>query len=312
MVDITFERIGFLWLLFTIPLMIALHFFLMKYTRRRAVVFANFQALKRVTGGMILSKNVTLLIVRVLIVLLLTLAVSGMTVWIKAPTSTFDYVIAVDDSSSMLAKDFQPDRITAAKETAKEFVDSVTSDVKIGVVSFAGVPKVENTLTDDREKVKETIDKIKISAIGGTDISSAIITSANMLVEDKNRARSVILITDGRQTTGGPLSEAIKYARSKEVTVSAIGMATKEGGSFETSKLLSTIDEEALTAIAIQTGGKFIKAGNKEEMKAAFNTIISQTEQNLPHPLQVWLLGIGLLLLFLEWGLINTRFRTLP
>ena len=312
MVDVTFDQIHFLWVLFAIPLMVALHFFLMKYTRRRAVIFANFAALKRVTGGMVLSKNITLLVTRVVIVLLLVLAASGVIVWTKAPSSDFNYVIAIDASGSMLAKDFDPNRLTAAKNTAKNFIDNVVSDVKIGVVSFSGNPKVESTLTNSKSEAKNAIDNIKISATGGTDIGSALVTSANLLVSETDRARSIILLTDGRHTTGGPLSEAVRYAREKEMTISAIGIATEAGGSFETSELLSTIDTEALDIITKNTGGRFFIAGDEAQMKEAFDTIVSSTDQNLPHPLRVWFLGFGLFFLFIEWGLINTRFRTLP
>lgn len=312
MVDVTFDNVHFLWVLFTIPLMIALHFFLLKYTKRRAVVFANFEALKRVTGGMVLSKNITLLITRLVIILFLTLAASGLVIWTKAPSSDFDYVLAIDASGSMLAKDFTPDRITAAKRTAKDFIGNVVSDVNIGVVSFSGVPKVESELTKQKAKAEEALDDIEISATGGTDIGNALVTSTNMLVHVKERARSIILLTDGRHTVGGPLSEAVRYARQKEVTISAIGIATEAGGSFEQTQLLSTIDEEAMKGITSQTGGMFFKAGDEAEMKAAFDQIITSSEQNLPHPMRVWFLGLGLLFLFVEWGLINTRFRTLP
>ncbi|HII72629.1 TPA: VWA domain-containing protein [Candidatus Woesearchaeota archaeon] len=312
MVDVTFEKIHFLWVLFTIPLMIALHFFLMKYTRHRALIFANFEALRRVTGGMVLSKNISLLVTRVIIVILFTLAAAGLTIWIKAPSSTFNYVIAVDSSASMLAKDYDPDRITIAKLTAQGFVDTVVADVEVGVVSFSGVPRVESEMTSNKEQIKEAIESIEVRATGGTDIASAIISSVNLLAAKQDRARSVIILTDGRHTTGGPLSEAMKYAREKEVAVMTIGIATAEGGSFEATELLSTLDEEALQSIATSTGGKFMKATNVEEMKGAFSTIIEQNEQNLPHPMRVWLLGIGMLFLFIEWGLINTRFRMLP
>ena len=312
MVDVTFDNVHFLWLLFTVPILVALHFFLMKYTKRRAIRFANFEALRRVTGGMVLSKNITLLVVRLLIVILLILSASGMIVWIKAPSSEFNYVITIDGSASMLAKDFDPDRLTAAKMTAKTFVDSVVSDVEVGVVSFSGIPRIEQSLTNDKATVKNAIDGVKITSTGGTDIGSAIVTSVNLLEPAKDRAKSVILLTDGRQTVGGPLSEAVKYAREKEVTVSTIAMATKAGGSFETTKLLSTVDTESLQGIASSTGGMFFQAIDEAELTTAFRNIIADTEQNLPHPLRVWFLGFGIFFLFLEWGLINTRFRVLP
>ena len=205
MVEVTFLNIHFLWALFAIPLIIALHFFLLKYTTRRAVLFANFEALKRVTGSMVLSKNITLLIIRVLVILFLTLSAAGIIIWTQGPGADFNYVIAIDASSSMLANDFEPNRLSVAKETAKDFSNSISAEAKIGVVSFSGVTKVETALTGDKKKVEEAIDKIQTSRTGGTDISGAIMTASNMLLTDTDKSMSVILLTDGQHTVGGPL-----------------------------------------------------------------------------------------------------------
>ncbi|MBW2971585.1 VWA domain-containing protein [Candidatus Woesearchaeota archaeon] len=312
MADITFLNIHFLWLLFTIPIMIALHFFLMKHTRQRAVLFANFEALKRVTGSMVLSKNITLLVIRNMIILFLTLSAAGMTVWTEGPGSEFNYVIAVDASSSMLADDFTPNRLVVAKDTAKSFINSLNAEVKIGVVSFSGISKVETALNNDRGKVEEAVDGIDISSAGGTDITGAITTAVNVLLTDYDRSMSVILLTDGQHTVGGPLEEGIKYAAQNRVMVHTIGIATEKGGSFELTQLLSTINEETLQRISDNTGGKFYKVGDEAEMAAAFQEIVTLSEQNIPHSLRMIFLVIGLLLLLAEWTLISTRFKTLP
>jgi Ca-activated chloride channel family protein len=310
--DITFLNIHFLWALFIIPIMIALHFFLLKYTHRRAVLFANFEALKRVTGSMVLSKNITLLIVRVLVVLFLTLSAAGMVIWTTGPGSDFNYVIAIDASSSMLADDFTPNRLEVAKENAKEFVNSLNAEVKIGVASFSGVSKIESSLTSRREDVEAAVEGISVSSTGGTDISGAITTAANMLITEYDRSMSVILLTDGQHTVGGPLDEGITYARDNKIVVHTIGIATEKGGAFELTKLLSTIDEVNLKRISDNTGGKFFRVGSKAEMQAAFLDVVTLAEQNIPHQLRLVFLAIGLLLLFGEWTLLSTRFRMLP
>ncbi|MFH1669355.1 MAG: VWA domain-containing protein, partial [Candidatus Woesearchaeota archaeon] len=230
MASITFLNIHFIWLLFAIPLMIALHFFLLKYTRRRAVLFANFEALKRVTGSIVLSKNITLLIIRVFIILFLTLSAAGLTFWIQGPGSDFNYVIAVDASSSMLADDFAPNRLEVAKETATDFIAAISQGTKIGIVTFAGTSKVEITLTDDKGVAAKAVSEIHISSAGGTDIASAIMTASNALLSEFDKAMSIILMTDGQHTVGGPLDEGIQYAMEKHITVHTIGIATEKGG----------------------------------------------------------------------------------
>jgi Ca-activated chloride channel family protein len=310
--DITFMNVGFLWALFTIPIMVALHFFLLKYTRRRAIIFANFEALKRVTGEVVLSKNITLLITRLLIILFLTLSAAGTTFWTLGPGSESNYVIAIDASSSMLADDFEPNRLEVAKETAKSFVDAMNAEVSLGVVSFSGVSRVETALTNNKKNVDENIDNIVISSAGGTDMSGAMMTAVNVLLNEPDKSKAIILLTDGQQTVGSQIEEGINYALSKRVVVHTIGIATDKGGSFELTKLVSTMDEESLKRISENTGGRFFRVGDKAQMQAAFNEIIVLSEQNIPHQLRLAFLIIGIVLLFFEWVLMNTRFRMLP
>ncbi|MFC1741678.1 VWA domain-containing protein [Nanoarchaeota archaeon] len=312
MADITFVNIHFLWLLFVIPIMIALHFFLLKYTRRRAVLFANFEALKRVTGSMVMTKNITLLIIKVFIVLFLILSAAGMAVWTKGQSSDFNYVLAVDASSSMLANDISPNRLDVAKETANDFAVSLNADVKMGIVSFSGVSKIEQTLTKERDLIGEGLENLKISKTGGTDISGAMMTSANILITEDDRSMSVILLTDGQHTSGGPIEEGINYAAQNHITIHTIGIATEKGGSFELTQLLSTLDETMLRRISDNTGGNFYKVGTKAEMQKAFAEIVTLSEQNIPYQTRLVFLVLALIFIFMEWTLLNTRFKVLP
>src|SRR3989344_2956742 len=123
--EIIFEKPEFLWLLLVIPLIVIVHFLTLKSTTRKAVKFANFETLERITGGQSLSKNFFLLFIRTLIILLFIFALSGTTISYIGQGSDFDYAIAIDASNSMLVQDLQPNRLEAAKERAVEFVDSL-------------------------------------------------------------------------------------------------------------------------------------------------------------------------------------------
>jgi Ca-activated chloride channel family protein len=265
-----------------------------------------------VTGGVVLSKNLTLLIIRLLIIFFLCFSAAGLTVWYEAPGSDFNYVIAIDASSSMLADDFDPDRLTVAKERSKAFVDSLDAKVNLGIVSFSGVSKIESTLTSERADISKVLDELVISGVGGTDISNAIFNSVNVLLAEPDRSMSIIMITDGQHTVGSPIEEGISYAITNRVVIHTVGIGTEAGGKFEISSLLSTLDEDSLTHIARSTGGKFFKAESAGAMTAAFNEIVELSEQNIPVQLRLSLLIIGLLLLISEWVLANSRFRTLP
>ncbi|HEY9702351.1 MAG TPA: BatA domain-containing protein, partial [Allocoleopsis sp.] len=131
----TFDHPGYLIYLLTIPLLIVTHYAFLKYTRRRALRFANFQALKRVTDEKVITKNHLVLIIRCLIIFCLIIAISGTTLWYKGKSSNNDFVIALDTSSSMTAQDFQPNRIDAAKEYIYTFIDNVESLGNIGILT---------------------------------------------------------------------------------------------------------------------------------------------------------------------------------
>jgi Ca-activated chloride channel homolog len=309
--EITFLRPLYLTFLLSIPFFVIMHFLILRHIKRRALKFANFEVIERATGGQILNKNVTLLLVRLAAMILLIFSVAGTTLWYQAKTSDSDYVIAVDSSSSMLAEDFTPTRFEAAKTAAIAFVDKLPSEAKIGVVSFAGISNIELPLYADRNTVKEKIKEIKIQNTGGTDIGSALVTSTNVL-EQSDKAKTIVLLTDGRSTSGQPVEYGIEYANNNRVTVDAIGMATAEGGKFLRVDAISTLDNDTIISIAKNTGGTYYFAKDTSELSNAYKDISKISEKKVSVPLQLALMLAALFLLFLEWGLINTKYRTLP
>ena len=107
MIQITFRDPIFLWFLLSIPFLMITHFYSLRYVTRKAVRFANFEALSRVSGGEALSRNIPLLILRTITLFFLICSVSGPTLWYTGQSSENNYVIALDASRSMLADDFE-------------------------------------------------------------------------------------------------------------------------------------------------------------------------------------------------------------
>jgi Ca-activated chloride channel homolog len=309
--EITFLRPLYLTFLISVPFFIIMHFLILRHIKRRALKFANYEVIEKATGGHILNKNVTLLLIRLVAMILLIFSVAGTTLWYTGQVSDSDYVITIDSSSSMLADDFSPSRFEAAKEAAIMFVDKLPPRAMIGVVSFAGTGAIEVTLTEDRSTVKEKIKEIKIQNTGGTDISTALVTSTNLLVLSE-KSKVIVLLTDGRSTAGQPIEYGLEYANKNRVSVFAIGMATQEGGKFSRVEAVSTIDEDALNLIAKNTGGKYYPANDITSLNAAYSEISKQSEKKVSMALQLPLMLASLFLLFMEWGLINTKYRTLP
>ena len=307
--EIIFNSPEYLWFLFSIPLLIFAHFATLKNVKRRAVKFANFAAIQRITGGEVLSKNLSLLIIRIIILLLFILAIAGATFIYTGMASNYDYVLAMDNSNSMIVEDFEPTRFEAAKIAAKDFVNQLDPDNYVGVLSFSSVSMIESQLSNDFLHVKAVIDRIELSEVGGTDMGQAIVNGANLLW-DSDKGKAIILITDGQSNIGISLDEAVNYANLRNVIVHTIGIGTPEGSSFFGTILV--LDEESLIYIAEHSGGKYFRAENFEELESAYNQIVNLTERKISQNLNMSFIFLALLLLLYEWILINTKYRTIP
>jgi Ca-activated chloride channel homolog len=303
-----------LWFLLSIPVLILLHFYSLRFTRRRAIQFANFEALKRVgtglRGGQVLSKNYILLILRVVVIVLIVCSLCQMKLWYVGKAHSFDYVLAIDASGSMLADDLKPNRMDAAKESALNFIDLVEGRPKIAVMSFAGVSFIKLRLNSDKILLKEAIRSIPIEYSSGTAVGEAIVSAAN-LFENEDVSRAIILLTDGQSTVGIPVSQGIKYAKDNHVIIHTIGIGTEEGGSI--AGMLTTINDEELNLIASETGGNYYRVSNKDQLKEAYSEIATSFEEKLkPLNLSIVFLIVAFIILFIEWTLVNTKYRTIP
>jgi Ca-activated chloride channel homolog len=316
---VTFTNSQYLWYMLSVPLLIASHFAFFKYSRKKAMRFANFQALKKVSEGKILSKNHTILWLRMFILICLIFALAGTKLYYKGITNQNDFVIALDTSSSMTAGDVAPSRIEAAKEYSKIFVEKVHPGTSVGLVTFSGAAFIEVLPTQELAKVRSILGEIEIANTGGTNIPDAIVTSTNLLLSSK-KGRTIILITDGSNTasyfTRDPIKSGIKYAKENNVIINTIGLGNNEGpiGYLPEYYNISSVYEEAnLIQIANETNGKYYYATTAAEVDAAFKGILSTSmEGYVEIDLGFGLLIISLGLLFMEWGLISTRFRALP
>jgi Ca-activated chloride channel homolog len=314
-----FEHPIYLWYLLSVPLLVVTHYAFLKYTRRRALRFANFQALKRVTDEKVVTKNQFILVIRTIIIVFLILALAGTTLWYKGLSNNNDFVIAIDTSSSMTAQDFQPTRIEAAKNYVKTFIDNLDSESSIGVLTFSGAAFIEHLPSTNKAEIKRAVSDIEPAQVGGTDIAGAVVTASNLLLSSQ-KGKLIILITDGSNTvsffTKDPIDEAIKYAKSNSISIYTIGMGTNSGpiGYLpEYYNISSVFDDTALQKLANSTGGKYYFAGNNQELDATYKDILSSTKSAfVPIKLDAILALTALILIFVEWGLISTRYRGLP
>lgn len=216
--------------------------------------------------------------------------------WHTSSTEGTDIVLALDVSSSMLARDFQPDRLEAAKEMASQFVQGRPDD-NIGIVAFAGEALTGMPMTIDHQAVVNYISGMNSNMLtDGTAIGDGIATSLNRIINGKAKSKSIILLTDGSNNTGlvSPLS-ASEIAKNNKVRVYTIGIGTTgmaempayydEFGRLKYTKQQVVIDESTLKAIAEKTGGKYFRATRNKELGEIFAEIdrLEKTKMDVRH-----------------------------
>ena len=197
-----------------------------------------------------------------------------------------DIVLAIDISGSMLARDFKPDRITAAKEVAGSFVADRYGD-RIGLVVFAGEAFTQSPLTTDQSSLQTLLSRIRSGVIeDGTAIGNGLATAINRLRESDAKSKVVILLTDGVNNRGeiAPLTAAA-IAQDYGIKVYTIGVGTmgeapypvfdQRGNLVQTVNMKVEIDEEMLRKIARQTGGEYFRATDKQTLQSIYDQINS-------------------------------------
>ena len=319
MVEITFSNPSYLWTWLLLPFILIAHFYTLKKVKTAALKFSNFEAIERVSKkgflskhykGMFSNKNIFMILLRLIIYTLLIFSVTGTTLWYTGKASDFNYVLALDTSTSMLADDFTGTRLGAAREAALVFVDSVQGQSDIGMVSFASSAFVDIEPSPDKNNIKEAIELLDIKESGGTNIGDAIITSVNLLNDEK--AKVIVLLTDGQSNVGTPIDTAIDYAREKGSIVHTIGIGTEAGGKIFGLDITSKLDEESLIRISEATEGTYFRAESEESLQDSFREIASFTEERISLDISLILLITGLILLAIEWILMHSFFRKVP
>jgi Ca-activated chloride channel family protein len=200
---------------------------------------------------------------------------------VKVPRERATIVVALDTSASMQAVDVSPDRFSAAKASAKAFVDRLPKQFNVGLVAFNAVASVVATPTQDHQAVRDAIDNLQLN--GGTAIGEAVIASLNAIrnVPGGDAAKPpparVVLLSDGGNTIGRSLDEAAAAANTLGIPVSTIAYGTESGTVQVQGQIVPVpVDAPSLAALAQATGGQSYSAKSGEELNGVYSDIGSQ------------------------------------
>jgi Ca-activated chloride channel family protein len=198
-------------------------------------------------------------------------------------TEGIDIVLAVDISASMLARDFTPDRVGAAKEVAANFI-SARPDDRIAIVLFAKQAFTQCPLTVDHTILLELLDGVEIGLADpdNTAIGQALAAALNRLKDSQSKSKVIILLTDGENNFGLPPTTAAEAAEALGIRVYTIGVGKQGTAPYPARDMFGrtvmqnvqvSIDEPLLKDIAASTGGKYFRATNNEKLEKIFEEI---------------------------------------
>jgi len=306
----TFENPKYLALILAIPLLLIIHFYSLRQHNKKALKFANFDAISRISGIQFFSKNLTVLYLSLIIVITLSLGAAGTHVALVKQASSFTFVIGIDTSQSMETRDLpgNTNRIAAAREAASEFINAAPSTTKIGIITFSGLPLIEQGITTNKNALKTALERIQVNRVGGTNIMNAVITASTMYGSESEKA--LIIISDG-QISVDTIETIIKYALQQEITINTIGIGTIEGGETPIGAI-SKLDEDALKALAFETEGNYARVTNTEEFNDAVGEILNLSKRRVNQDLTYFMIFLSAVLFITIFFLINTKYHNIP
>ncbi|WP_265129891.1 VWA domain-containing protein [Chryseobacterium oranimense] len=200
-------------------------------------------------------------------------------------TKGVDIMLSIDVSLSMLAKDLNPDRITALKDIAVKFVQKRPND-RIGVVAYAAEAFTKVPVTSDHQVVIDEIKNLNSAGLEpGTAIGEGLSVAVNHLIKSKAKSKVVILMTDGVSNIQNaiPPQMAAELAKNNNIKVYTIGIGTNGFALMPTSQDIFgdliftetavTIDENTLREVAQTTGGRYFRATSNSSLEEVYDEI---------------------------------------
>lgn len=297
-----------LWWLLLLPVALLLYGWLLR-RRRRQVLRLPSVAIARAAGGPGWRRHVPPALVFLALALLL-LALARPTARVSLPFAKSTILLAIDISRSMRVADVQPTRMVAAQEAAKAFLAEVPPHIEVGLVTFAGTAQVAQQATVDRDAIVTALDAIQMQY--GTAVGNAIVLCLAELFPDhgidleamtfgpRRPARSlddkaaqaapkpftpvapgsytsatIILLSDGRRTTGVDTLAAAQMAADRGVRVHVVGLGTPDGHASmgEGMAIYLQLDEPTLRRVAQMTGGDYHHAATAEALRSVYQQL---------------------------------------
>lgn len=284
----TFLSPGRLWLLGLLPVLVVVYLLLQAQRKRYAVRFTNLALLSQVAPRRPGWRRHVAAGLFMIMMVIMTFGFARPATTVKVPRDRATVIVAVDVSLSMEARDVSPNRFEAAKSAAKEFIKDLPARFNVGVVAFAGSANAVAAPSADRATAVASIDQLALDK--RTAIGEAVYTSLQAIRSFDTEARQdpppahIVLLSDGDNTTGRSVSEAIDAARAAKVPVSTIAFGTPYGTveiDGETTPV--EVNKQTLRTLAEGAGGKTYEASDGGQLSDVYTNIGSSLGWKTEH-----------------------------
>ena len=327
----TFLHPELLWLLLLLPALLIIYI-VWRRRQHASLRVPSLLFLRNMRGGLRVYLRHSLFALRLLALGLIIVALArpqSSSSWSEDRVEGIDIMLTMDISTSMLAMDFQPNRVEAAKEVAMRFIANRPND-NIGLVVFAGESFTACPLTQDHATLINRLREMTPGMIEDqTAIGSGLATAISRLKDSKTKSKVIILLTDGANNTGNISPKmAADLAKTFGISIYTIGVGSGAGEApYPIQTALGVVvrnmpvdlDEPTMRQIADVSGGAYFRATDNESLLAIYKKIDQLEKTKLStrsyhttyEEFFVFVLAAALLLL-LEFVLRSTVLRTNP
>lgn len=329
-----FQWPHYLWLMLAVPLLVAAYVWLLGRRGKLAVRYSSLSVVQAAAQGRNWRRHLPPALLLLACATML-FAVARPVASIPLPWARSTIMLAIDVSLSMRVADVKPTRMVAAQEAAKQFLQELPPNFEVGLVTFAGSSQVAQAATQNRASLVAAIDAFQMQR--GTAIGNAIalsvaelfpnhgISVGDMTFGGKPRGRSlddkpkappknitpvapgshasaaIILLTDGRRTTGIDTLVAAKLAADRGVRIHVVGLGSADASAYamDGMAMYLQLDEPTLREVARMTGGDYHQAATAEKLRTVYETLGSQMQLTKRETELAPLLALAALLLAL-------------
>lgn len=276
-----------------------------KKRKQEAMVFSRVSFLKSSLGNVSKSRRPKILVILVLAAIgFIFIGLADPHIPLEQTKEGVNVVLVMDNSGSMQATDYSPNRLEAAKNAAEELINDLDPKDYTGIVVFESGASTASYLTPDKDRVIESLHDI-IEKDGATAIGDGLALGINMADSIPNRKKVVILLSDGVNNAGVITpEEAIQFAKDSDIQVFTVGMGSEQpvllGYDWFGNLQYAELDETTLKQIADETGGKYFKSVNDRTLSEIYSNLNSEIKREKEDTSIAFVFYIGALALLLS------------